>query len=463
MRHRHVPNAARLRGIAAGLALSLATLTVLFGLAELVVRFAVDTHNLGTIIRFDPLTGWALVPGARRHVVDRARGLDYRVRIDANGRRAVTVRPRGPVRHRILFLGDSVTFGSGVEAPDRFADRLARVLADSVEVIDAGVPGWGPDQEILWYEQRGRSLGADVVVLVFFMPNDVVNVALDHLFLGTAPKPRFVAEGDSLRLIPVRAPRSAPPRHRLRAWLRRSHFLVWAWRRVRAARAHGAPPVDVSTSRPARLASNGVAPVDAASGGETGAPGEAPPPATDRRGAGGRAGTAIRSRARVVLPDGFAHPHDDTLTHWSVFLRPEPARIRAAWTVTGRLLVRLADDCRRDGARLVVLAFPLMEADDHWRAWLVNHAGVDSTRLDFAAPYERLRRICRRAGVSLIHPIAAFRAEARRRVLFLRRDGHPNAAGHAVAARALLEALTPALAPDGPGASREAPDRSTRP
>ena len=41
----------------------------------------------------------------------------------------------------------------------------------------------------------------------------------------------------------------------------------------------------------------------------------------------------------------------------------------------------------------------------------------------------------------MIYPIDEFRAAAGERTLFMRKEGHPNMAGHALAARCLLEWL----------------------
>ena len=43
--------------------------------------------------------------------------------------------------------------------------------------------------------------GISVGLATLMIGNDVLNNLLDHLFLHTAPKPRFVLEGDQLRLI----------------------------------------------------------------------------------------------------------------------------------------------------------------------------------------------------------------------------------------------------------------------
>ena len=56
---------------------------------------------------------------------------------------------------RILVLGDSFTWGYGVELKEIFTERLENMLGKNVEVLNAGVTGYGTDQEMLFLEQEG--------------------------------------------------------------------------------------------------------------------------------------------------------------------------------------------------------------------------------------------------------------------------------------------------------------------
>jgi lysophospholipase L1-like esterase len=80
-------------------------------------------------------------------------------------------KPRG--RKRILILGDSVAYGTGVERDQTFAKLLERRL-DGVDVIDSGVPGYSAYNEVEYYRARGRELEPDLVIVAVCL-NDVVN------------------------------------------------------------------------------------------------------------------------------------------------------------------------------------------------------------------------------------------------------------------------------------------------
>jgi lysophospholipase L1-like esterase len=79
-------------------------------------------------------------------------------------------KPSGELR--LLFVGDSVTFGYGVDRDETFVERVERELAarfpgKKVECINAGVPGYTLFQGARWLELEGWSYEPDLVVLNF--------------------------------------------------------------------------------------------------------------------------------------------------------------------------------------------------------------------------------------------------------------------------------------------------------
>jgi lysophospholipase L1-like esterase len=70
------------------------------------------------------------------------------------------------VRRSILFLGDSCTFGLGVEDDETFPARVQTELGD-VQTINAGVPGYSSYQGNVLLQQIGPELKPDVVVITF--------------------------------------------------------------------------------------------------------------------------------------------------------------------------------------------------------------------------------------------------------------------------------------------------------
>jgi len=97
--------------------------------------------------------------------------------------------PKPANRKRILVLGDSVTFGTSVRREEAYPARLEAALArqgdNQVEVINAGVSGYSPFNQLQYYKTRGRALEPDIVVVGFCM-NDVANPRLHWDNTGTA-------------------------------------------------------------------------------------------------------------------------------------------------------------------------------------------------------------------------------------------------------------------------------------
>jgi hypothetical protein len=92
-------------------------------------------------------------------------------------RRTSYAKPPGTLR--VLFLGDSFVEAVQVEQWQGVAERLeAELNKDSsrpVEVINGGVAAYGTGQEMLLLDQEVYKYQPDVVLLLFFVGNDVTN------------------------------------------------------------------------------------------------------------------------------------------------------------------------------------------------------------------------------------------------------------------------------------------------
>lgn len=82
---------------------------------------------------------------------------------------------------RILFLGDSFTFGMGVSHENIYTEILQKLLNESgngvnFEVLNMGHIGFSIDNEYLLLKEKGLNLNPDVVILEFFVGNDVTEL-----------------------------------------------------------------------------------------------------------------------------------------------------------------------------------------------------------------------------------------------------------------------------------------------
>ena len=117
--------------------------------------------HVGSIHRPDDVIGYVLRPGASfRH---RQAQFDVVYRVDDGGTRRIPGPSDG--RPRVLVLGDSWTFGHGVEDGEAYPARLQALWPD-LGVRNLGVMGYGPAHVLLALE---RALGAtDDVALVLY-------------------------------------------------------------------------------------------------------------------------------------------------------------------------------------------------------------------------------------------------------------------------------------------------------
>jgi hypothetical protein len=139
------------------------------GLALVVVagELALRALGLGRPILYDNRLAWGFRPLPSQ---TESRWLGARVHVNALGVRGPDVGPtRTPGATRLLFLGDSVTWGgSYVDDDALFAAVAARRLARdgrAVEWLDAGVNAWGPEN-ILGFVRETGGLDSSVWIVV---------------------------------------------------------------------------------------------------------------------------------------------------------------------------------------------------------------------------------------------------------------------------------------------------------
>ena len=188
-----------------------------------------QTEEGGQAYRFyraDPRRGFRLAPNASTtdRVTD-GQPLTYRITTDARGLRG-PVREVEPGALKVLLVGDSMTFGKGVDDEQTFACFLEPLLAERlgrpVRVLNAGVSSYGQIEELATIKELTRSdLKPDVVLLAFTVANDLTDNF--RWTLGTEPlerDPEAAAEFEHLLLD-----------NPLAWWSRTYRLLAWRWGR----------------------------------------------------------------------------------------------------------------------------------------------------------------------------------------------------------------------------------------
>src|SRR5215472_3796522 len=137
------------RSAATVLLITLATLVA----TELLLRWAdfrelrQDSSERSLAYGYDAELGWAPIPSSVTTVTT-ARTIH--ATHNRLGFRDIEFKPDG--RPTVLFIGDSFVWGVDAEAHERFTDLL-RSRLPQYAIVNAGVSGYGTDQEYLWLKR----------------------------------------------------------------------------------------------------------------------------------------------------------------------------------------------------------------------------------------------------------------------------------------------------------------------
>ena len=183
----------------------------------------------------DAAIGYRLRPGARVRFT--TADFDTHIAINDQGvRDDAPIGPKPPNERRIVVLGDSLVLSVQVDQQQTFCELLEQRLNRAggpirYRVINAGVQGYGPVEELLFFRRVARAFEPDLVIATVFVGNDAEEA------VGSAPR---------LRERPFTETISESMITRLRRMVRRSMVLQILRLRVIAVTSRfsgrGAPP-----------------------------------------------------------------------------------------------------------------------------------------------------------------------------------------------------------------------------
>lgn len=317
-----------------------------------------------------------------------------------------------PDLFRVLLLGDSQTDGY-VDNKETFAtllefsltNRLAAV-GKRVEVLNAGVVGYSPAQEFLWYQLLGTALHPDLVLLVFSVGNDIVE-------LRDPSKPTVdPATGRASR--PRERGGPAGP-GRFASLLDRSYLVALGRYAIRAGPL--AEPWR-TLGLPGALTELGGFPID----------------------------TLIQ-----VLR--ACHGCFWQSLRQIAYARRDPQHFREDVHTTGELLIRLSRDAQANGSCLAIVLLPTRAQVEPTRARPELHRVATLLELsesDYGLEDDVTRELAQQlsdAGVVTISLHEPLSAAAQGLPLYYGRDWHLNVLGHQAVDSAIQEALFESLLP----------------
>lgn len=157
--------------VSQGLSLSAISVLVTVVVVECVARVVFQIYPTPYRFQNDPLLFHKWTPGYESVEQWYSLAPEYTMAISGQGLRNEVVEiPKQDGTFRVLALGDSVTEGPGVELEQTFVKLVERSLQSDfpkqrIEIINAGVGGYGIEQEYLWLREYGLRFQPDIVLL----------------------------------------------------------------------------------------------------------------------------------------------------------------------------------------------------------------------------------------------------------------------------------------------------------
>jgi lysophospholipase L1-like esterase len=180
----------------------------------------------------DPAAGYRLRSGFAGREVARSGEFDLSVAVDDLGLRAGSRVPDPAHRQGgVVALGDSLTFGEGVEFEQTWTHLLERELG--APVVNAGVPGYSSRQMAALLDEHLRRFSPRLVLVTFSPRWDLARCAEPFVYregfiVSADHAPRLYLAGDNLEEVRFRNPRLAALSAQLAARSRLAHLLLVA-------------------------------------------------------------------------------------------------------------------------------------------------------------------------------------------------------------------------------------------
>lgn len=380
--------------VAGGLLIGLA-------IAEAGLRVLYPTYP--AVYEPDPVLLYRLVPSSRKIFVREPANGGQRipVMIDRDGFRGEELRPRSRAT-RVAVYGDSFIEAEFSTLDSTFAKRLEQDLGggkDTIEVVNAGVVGYGPDQELFAIRQGMERLEPDIVVLAVYAGNDMGDL-LRHKMFRLAPDGSLLVNNYHLNPRIDRLLRKAASPGSM--WQSSLYRLVQRVMERRSAR-----PVSCRFGPLARA--NGVEPLEETL-------------------------QVADSEYRAYLEDSTHEVRNIFCGHYDadVALTPDAPSARYKAALAEALVGEIERTVEARGARFVLLIIPSpVDVCDGYEI------SVDRTKFPAYVPShltDVFERMARRRGMPHLNLYRPFRATDGCRLYFRHRDDHWNDEGQRLAA-----------------------------
>lgn len=398
------PHTGAWKAIAGRLGLAVGSVVCLLAVLELLVRWLAPHPHYPFTNYPDEKVGHVAKPGFRGRATNMFGEFDTALSINREGFRDTDhplVKPPNTVR--IAFLGDSFTFAEQVEEPECFVRRTETRLNEKlrarenpvprVECMNFGIGGYEIQQYVLCYEAYVRKYRPDLVVVAFYVDNDLLGDAF-YLLEDGFGRPFFRLTNGTLEEVPANPA------------LLRQNFQ----KKVRRLHVHWYQSIHLYNKQ--KLFFWGL-----------------------------RQSRRLRQAQQQKLPLQELWKEGGYKNYRYYAVGTNDPVVAEADEISRLLLKRLEADVEQDGGRLCGVMLPAHENlwPERWPERLKFLPGLKDVPMDFERPYQQLRAFLPRleANGDLLDTRPALREADQRAPIFFRRDSHYNRNGQEAVAQAL--------------------------
>ncbi len=370
------------------------------------------------------LYGWAPTPNERVQFVNPDTGQTEFFHINSKGWKDVEHsynKPEGIFR--ILFLGDSNTFGL-IPLEQLYTRLTEKILHangyNNTEVISIGVGGWGTDQILEALSCEGVKYNADLIIYQF-CGNDIaenmspIEANLNYNIFRAKPFTYRIKDNKPVKLKVVPKEWSSPFFLSVKRFMLRS-ALIWNLNKLKnislPATAHNTP---VQTSRDINIITN-------------------------------ENGEIICLQYEKTKTNHWWDARPQTYSETSftdLFPGTDPGYLQYAWHLQELLILEMKSLSEHAGATFIIFS---EESDQGKRAWSLRWNRFQSDGqtdyifengikhvIDWTRPLQKMRVICDQHNIPLIEPVRTYER--------YEYDPHANAAGNMAMAQDIVDFL----------------------
>ena len=287
--------------------------------------------------------------------------------------------------YRILVLGDSLPIGFQVKMNETFPKLLEQKLNAgekpglTYEVINAGVGGYGSENELLFYETEGRKYKPDMVLLAFSM-SDIDESMISPLIT--------IKDGKIHRNVPVEA---SLPKETALYCSRYSHLCAWMYNRALRGLKESELIRTISTK------------IGLSSGGDD----------------------------KVNTKSGL-----------SIYEKENSDSLERGLNETFSIVLEFNRKLKEDHAVLVIVPMPQLEqVDEGGREAFILATGLNGDQADMDKFQRIAQKFSKENGIRYIDPLDGLKAQNVNNSFYFNTGGHFNEEGHEVMAKYLYDGL----------------------